>query len=255
MKRLTRAVAVQLLVLALLGVGFYLALRLLPVADWVGRMQREIGQMQWWGAVFYPALLAGCNLLLLPAGVLAVGSGLFFGLWWGFLLVWLGTVVGAAVAFQIGRRLGRQWLARKISRHQRWRALDQAIAAEGWKIVLLSQVHPLFPTSFLHYVYGVSRIRFWPCILWVAVGQAPGLFLYVYIGTLTQLGIKLYQGFTHPRLAEYATWFGGLVLTVVVTTLLARVAVRVLRAAHGLENGADAAPAPPAASRHEPADG
>jgi uncharacterized membrane protein YdjX (TVP38/TMEM64 family) len=240
MLKFTRAVLLQLLWIGgLIGI-FVAALHFFPVEAWIADMQRRVGQMQWWGGILYPLLLAGCNLLLLPAGVLAVGSGLMFGLWWGFFLVWAGTVLGSAVAFQIGRRLGRQWILKRLNRRPRWRALDDAIGKDGWKIILLTQIHPLFPTSLLHYLYGVTRIRFSTCLFWVAVGQIPGLFLYVYIGTLTQLGIRLFRGETHPLPVEYVVWLGGLTLTVVVTALLARVAIRILKDLHSLPEGEDA---------------
>jgi uncharacterized membrane protein YdjX (TVP38/TMEM64 family) len=63
---------------------------------------------------------------------------------------------------------------------------------------------------------------------WIALGQLPGLFLYAYLGTLAQLGIKLVQGKTHPLLHEYGIWLGGLLLTVAVTTALGRLAFRLL---------------------------
>jgi uncharacterized membrane protein YdjX (TVP38/TMEM64 family) len=108
-------------------------------------------------------------------------------------------------------------------------ALDDAIGRRGGVIVFLSQVHPLFPTSLLQYVYGVTRIRFWPCMGWVAVGQAPGLFLYVYLGTLAQHGMRVMRGEAHPRAIEYVLWIGGFVLAVAVATGLGRVALRVMR--------------------------
>ena len=92
-------------------------------------------------------------------------------------------------------------------------ALEPAVEREGWKIILLSQLHPLFPTSLLNYLYGLTTIRFRTCILWVAIGQAPGLFLYAYIGTLGQLGLNLMRGKSHPRMVEYWIWGGGLVLS------------------------------------------
>ena len=108
-------------------------------------------------------------------------------------------------------------------------ALDDAISREGWKIIFLSQVHPLFPTSFINYLYGVTKIKFTTCMLLIAIGQTPGLFLYAYLGTLAQLGFKLYERKTHPHPIEYVIWFGGLVLTLVVTTALGRLALRLLR--------------------------
>lgn len=229
MLKTSRAVIVQLLGIAMVGFLLFWAAHRFPLVEMILKAQRKVGQMELWGAALYPLLLASCNLLLLPGGVIAMGGGLLFGLWWGFLLVLLGNVVGAAVAFQVSRRLGRQWVEKKVANHQKWAALDRAIGREGWKIIFLSQIHPLFPTSLLNYLYGIANIRFWPCMAWIAIGQAPGLFLYCYLGTLAQLGIKLLRGKTHPHPFEYVIWIGGLLLTLFVTTLLAKLAVKLMR--------------------------
>ena len=89
-------------------------------------------------------------------------------------------------------------------------------------------MHPLFPSSLLNYLYGVTRIRFGICMLWVLIAQAPGLFLYAYLGTLTQLGVRLWRGTNHPQSSEYIVWLGGLLLTIGVTIVLARLAWRIL---------------------------
>jgi uncharacterized membrane protein YdjX (TVP38/TMEM64 family) len=96
---------------------------------------------------------------------------------------------------------------------------------------LLSQLHPFFPTSLLNYLYGLTTVRFRTCILWVAIGQAPGLFLYAYVGTLGQLGLNLVRGKSHPRVIEYWAWGAGLLLSLVVLALLGRISLRLLREA------------------------
>lgn len=202
--------------------------RTLPVVDYLTRANRELAAMDVWGVVIYPLFFALCNLLLLPAGVVAIGSGLFFGLWWGFLVNLIGSVTGAAVAFVIGRKLGRRRLEKYFARYRKWAALDAAIERHGWKIIFLSQVHPLFPTSLLNYLYGMSRVRFRTCLLWVALGQAPGLFLYSYLGTLAQLGLRLWRGETHPHPYEYVLWLGGLLLAAGALAALGRVARRIV---------------------------
>jgi uncharacterized membrane protein YdjX (TVP38/TMEM64 family) len=214
--------------MGLLGVVLIGLTRLLPILEWIGLLQHRLAEMQVWGAILYPFLFAACNILLLPGGVVAMGGGLFFGLWWGTFLVLTGNLIAAAFAFAVSRSLGRAWLERKFSKSRRWRALDAAIARQGWKIIFLSQVHPLFPTSLLNYLYGVTSIRFATCMFWIALGQLPGLFLYAYLGTLAQLGIKLVKGRTHPVPYEYGVWFGGLFLTLLVTTALGRIALRLL---------------------------
>lgn len=237
MTKFSRAITTQLVGLTLLGLAIVGFARLLPVVEWITELQQRLAAMQVWGAVLYPFLFAACNILLLPGGVVAMGGGLFFGLWWGTFLVLFGNLLAAAVAFAISRWLGRTWLEKKFSASRRWRALDTAIGRHGWKIIFLSQVHPLFPTSLLNYLYGVTSIRFWPCMFWIAAGQLPGLFLYAYLGTLAQFGINLVKGKTHPLPFEYVVWLGGLFLTIVITTALGRLALRLLS-----EVDADSAP-------------
>ncbi len=208
---------------------FFIASRFFPIADWIARLQQRVMHLGAWSAVWYPLLYACCNVLLLPGGVLSVGGGFFFGLWWGFFIVLIGNVTGAAISFVISRWIGRRWFRRNLSRNPTLGALEPAVDREGWKIILLSQLHPLFPTSLLNYLYGLTTIRFRTCILWVAIGQAPGLFLYAYIGTLGQLGLNLMRGKSHPRMVEYWIWGGGLVVSVVILVLLGRVSLRLLQ--------------------------
>ena len=67
-------------------------------------------------------------------------------------------------------------------------------------------------------------------MLWVAIGQAPGVFLYVYLGTLGQLGLNLFRGKTHPRIFEYVIWGGGLATLILVLSMMGRMALRLLQA-------------------------
>jgi uncharacterized membrane protein YdjX (TVP38/TMEM64 family) len=68
-------------------------------------------------------------------------------------------------------------------------------------------------------------------MLWVAIGQAPGLFLYSYLGTLGQLGLNLARGKTHPRAVEYWVWLGGFGAAAIILILLGRIALRLLKKA------------------------
>jgi len=231
MSRIKRAFYLQIAALAaFVAVLVWIGHRY-PVLDAIVRLQNAIGALKFWGAALYPLLIGACNVLLLPGGILAIGSGLFFGIWWGCFLNLVGNVGGAAVSFLISRKLGRGWVEKKFFKHRKWVALDAAIAREGWKIIFLSQVHPLFPTSLLNYMYGVTRIRFGTCMLWIALGQAPGLFLYAYLGTLAQHGIRIWRGQSHPHPIEYVIWIAGFLVTIAATTLLARLALRLLAAA------------------------
>lgn len=242
MLQMRRAVFIQVGGLIVAVLIFCLLSRIWPIADLLAAVQEHVMRWGAWSAICYPLLYACCNVLLLPGGVLSLGGGFFFGLWWGFLINLVGNVGGAAISFFISRWIGRRWLHRKLMRNATLEALEPAVAREGWKIILLSQLHPLFPTSLLNYLYGLTRIRFRTCILWVAIGQAPGLFLYAYLGTLGQLGLKLMQGKTHPRMIEYLIWGGGLATAVAVLVLLGRIALRLLQEAEDARHQSAQAP-------------
>ena len=81
MSRIKRVFYLQFLGLIAAAFFVWWLFRNYPVLEWVGSAQRAIGAMGPVGALLYPLLYGFCNVLLLPGGVLAMGSGLFFGLW------------------------------------------------------------------------------------------------------------------------------------------------------------------------------
>jgi len=100
--------------------------------------------------------------------------------------------------------------------------------------VVLSQLNPLAPSSLLNYLYSLTRVPIGRCLLWIALGQTPGLFLYTFVGTLGQFGVEMARGLKRPVPNDYLLWGGGFILTMGTTWLLARLAKRIMR-----EVGAD----------------
>ena len=224
-----RAVYLQIATFIIVIASLLLLSRFFPVIDFVVALQRRVLGLGAWSAICYPLLFAGCNILLLPGGILCVGAGFFFGLWWGFFIVLLGNSIGAAISFAISRWLGGRWLQRRRAATPLLSVLEKAVERDARKIIFLTQLHPLFPTSLLNYLYGLTPIRFRSYMFWTTIGRAPGLFLYTYLGTLGQFGLNLALGKTHPRGAEYWMWGGAFVITTLLFVLLTRVAVNVVR--------------------------
>src|SRR2546430_16039395 len=89
--------------------------RFFPVIEFIDALQRRVMSLGAWAAVCYPLLFAACNILLLPGGILAVGAGFFFGLWWGFLIVFAGNLIATAVSVALRseeRRVGKECRSR-----------------------------------------------------------------------------------------------------------------------------------------------
>ena len=236
MSKVRRAIYWQLASLVIAIALISVLSRFFPIVDFTETLQQHVMSWGAWGAICYPLLFALCNILLLPGGVLAVGGGFFFGLWRGFFIVFVGNVVATGVSFALSRWVATRWFRRKFSRDTALRALEPAVKREGWKIILLSQLHPLFPTSLLNYIYGLTRVRFGAYMLWASIGRVPGLFLYVYGGTLGQLGLKIVRGKSYPRVIEYWIWGGAFVTTALLLAVLGRIAHRAIQASQGFGN-------------------
>ena len=232
MPKVSRAICWQVGALVIAIALTIVLSRFLPIVSFIETSQQRVISWGAWGAICYPLLFAACNILLLPGGILAVGGGFFFGLWWGFFIVLVGNFVATAISFALSRWIARRWFRKKLSRNLTLRALGPAVERESWKIILLSQLHPLFPTSLLNYFYGITRIPFGSYMLWATIGRAPGLFLYVYVGTLGQFAVRIMRGKNYPRTIEYWIWGGAFVTTALLLIVLGRMAYAAIQTTH-----------------------
>jgi uncharacterized membrane protein YdjX (TVP38/TMEM64 family) len=232
MPKVSRAICWQVGALVIAIALAIVLSRFLPIGSFIETSQQRVMSWGAWGVVCYPLLFAACNILLLPGGILAVGGGFFFGLWWGFFIVLVGNFVATAISFALSRWIARRWFQQKLSRNATLRALGPAVERESWKIILLSQLHPLFPTSLLNYFYGLTRIPFGSYMLWATIGRAPGLFLYVYAGTLGQFAVRIMRGKNYPRTIEYWIWGGAFVTTALLLIMLGRIAYAAIQTSH-----------------------
>ena len=133
-------------VLALLAVASLLViLYFLDVQDLFLVALAWISDLGPWGPVFFIVLYILATVLLLPGLIPTMAAGVLFGVIQGTVLVSISSISGATIAFLIGRYLAREWVAAKIRGNQKFKAIDVAVAQEGWKIVGLTRLSPLFP--------------------------------------------------------------------------------------------------------------
>lgn len=123
-------------------------------------------------------LFVVATVLAFPAMVLTVAGAVGFGLWPGFLLVWLGATLGATAAFLVGRYLARGLVERHLS--DRLRALDSQLASRALWTVIVLRLLPVVPFLAVNYACGLSRMRLRDFVLGTALGTPPLLFLFVY---------------------------------------------------------------------------
>ncbi|MBE7385386.1 MAG: TVP38/TMEM64 family protein [Leptolyngbya sp. SIO1E4] len=170
------------------------------------------------------------TVAFVPASVVTLGAGVVFGVVKGSLLVFIGAMLGATAAFLVGRYLARDWVSSKIANSDKFRAIDEAIANEGRKIIFLIRLSPAFPFNLLNYALGLTKVSLKDYVLGTT-GILPGTIMYVYLGSLAGNLATLGAGETPSN--PTITWtirIIAFIATVAVTVYVTRIARKALQA-------------------------
>ncbi|MFE2410083.1 TVP38/TMEM64 family protein [Kitasatospora sp. NPDC059408] len=132
----------------------------------------------YWLAPAFVTVYALGTLAFLPRPALNAAAGLLLGIQQGTLLAVLGTTLGAAAAFGLGRALGRDAL-RPFLRGKMLTALDRRFTDQSFRSVLLLRLMPGLPFQAGNYGAAFSGTRFVPYVLATAIGVVPTTAVYV----------------------------------------------------------------------------
>ena len=229
------------------GAGFLF----LPVREWLTHLEGYVKSLGSIGPIAVAAAYVFTTVLLIPGSAITIAAGGLFGLKTGFLVVLVGANLGAFCSFLLARTFLRDKAARWAENNSRFRSLDRAIGREGFKVVFLSRLSPIFPFTLLNYFLGLTAVRTGSYTVATLFGMLPGIFLYVYIGAAARDALTGQIGASAGGLQQLLKVL-GLVATIAVVVLVTRIARRALREAEPSEGVDLAAPAPPLKASHKP---
>ena len=177
-----KAVALVLFIVAAIVVVRFTPIRGYLTAEKLGFFLDAAGL---WAPVVYVFIYAFGVCLFLPGTLLTALGAAIFGPYLGFLCVWLGAMIGASLAFYIGRYLGRDFAASLIG--GRLREYNEAIARNGFATVLYLRL-VYFPFTPMNFGMGLTRVRFWDYFSGTALGILVGTFIFTFfIGTVKEV--------------------------------------------------------------------
>jgi uncharacterized membrane protein YdjX (TVP38/TMEM64 family) len=179
--------------------------------------------------VFFIVTYVLTTVLFVPGFILTLGAGILFGVVLGTATVSIAATLGATAAFIIGRYLAREWVEQKIQGRPKFAAVDKAVAREGWKIVLLTRLSPIFPFNLLNYAFGLTRVSLGGYFLASWIGMLPGTLMYVYIGSLIGNLALLGTDERSRTTLEWIFYGAGLLVAVAVTFYVTRLARNALQ--------------------------
>ena len=225
--------------LVAVGVGFFF----LPLRQWFTQLESHVQSLGTLGPAAVVLAYVLCTVLLIPASIITLGAGTLFGLKTGFIVVVIGANLGAFCSFLLARTFLREKVAHWAQANAKFRFLDEAIGRQGFKMVLLTRLSPIFPFILLNYFLGLTAVRTGAYVLGNLFGMLPATFLFVYIGAAardaiggpTDTAADFYQ-----QILKYV----GLLATIGVVTLVTRMARRALREAEQSQEGSAVAGKP-----------
>ena len=243
----TNKAIIFLLVVAALVVGVLF----LPVRQWFMEFDSYVKSLGAVGPFVVVLVYVICTVLFIPGSFITVGAGTLFGLKTGFAVVVLGANLGALCSFLLARTFLREKVARWADGNPKFRSLDQAIGQQGFKMVLLTRLSPVFPFVLLNYFLGLTAVRTRAYVLANLLGMLPATFLFVYIGAAARDAIAGQMGVSagvYQQILKYI----GLLATVAVVIIVTRIARKALREAEQAHEGKVVEGKPRLAPDHKP---
>ena len=127
----------------------------------------------WAPAVFIVIWVAAC-VMMLPGLPIAVAGGLVFGAVWGTVWSTVGANLGACLAFLIGRYAARDMVSGWVEKNKALKKIDEGVRQQGWRMLMITRLVPVFPFNIQNYVYGLTNISFATYALVSLVCMVPG---------------------------------------------------------------------------------
>ncbi len=163
------AAIVAVLVLAkALGLGK----RLGDLDEWI----KSLGP---WGPVAFILIYIVATVAAVPGTALTLVAGALFGSVLGVVCVSVASTVGATLCFMIARYFARGAVTEWLSGNEKFRRLDELTEQQGWIVVAITRLVPLFPFNLLNYGFGLTRVRLRTYVLFSWTCMLPGTIAFV----------------------------------------------------------------------------
>lgn len=166
----------------------------LPLSDYLNSLTSWFRGFGIWAPVMYFTFFTLTSSWLFPVFMLSIASGILFGVYKGFLIISMGNLASCLIMFLIARYKGREWFEKKISKNKTLSGLNRAIETEGWKMLFMLRAVPIVHMILLNISCGLSKVRLKDYLLGTWLGMLPMLFVYAYMGSLTDSVIASPQG-------------------------------------------------------------
>ena len=184
---------VKIIIAITVIVGAYSLLSHYGVIDYlkpdnIPKIKEKINSFGVIAPLVYIGFYIVATVFFLPGLPVTMLSGLAFGPIWGVVYASIGAVIGVSCAFLIARYVARGMVEGWVQGNAQFRRIDEGVQRQGWRMLMITRLVPLFPFNLQNYAYGLTKIQFatyffvsWICML-------PGTAAYVQLGAAVNVG-------------------------------------------------------------------
>ena len=180
MKKYNKQIIILSLIIIIFLLWYFDIFKYISI-EYISELKDFINNFGILGPIVFFVIYVLATVLFLPGLPLSLLAGIVFGPILGSILVSISSTTGAALAFLVGRYTGRDWIINKFSDSDIFKKLDNGIKEQGWRMIAITRLIPIFPFNAQNYVYGLTDIDFktyvfvsWLCML-------PGTVAYVFL--------------------------------------------------------------------------
>lgn len=127
-------------------------------------------------------------VFFLPGLPVTALSGLAFGPLWGTVYASIGSAIGVSCAFLIARYTARGMVAAWVADNPQFQKIDNGVKKQGWRMLMITRLVPIFPFNLQNYAYGLTQIKFSIYFLVSWICMLPGTVAYVQLGAAVNVG-------------------------------------------------------------------
>ena len=127
--------------------------------------------------------IVGCVVLALPGVTFAIAAGLLFGPVLGTICCSVATVIGAMLAFIVGRFFLKDSIKPMVMKNKylkKW--LFDETGTNEIVVLMITRLVPVFPYNLQNFAYGITDIRFSTYSVYSFIFMLPGTAMYT-VGT------------------------------------------------------------------------
>lgn len=187
MIRNKRKLGKYLIILIIVGSLWYINHRYLNLTP--ERFRSWILSWGVWAPLIFIGLYALRPFVLFPSSVFAITSGLAFGLYWGCLYTYIGSLSGGLVTFLAIRWIGKGKVKKEWKGN--YQKIQEGIQQRGFVYVLILRLLPILNYDLVSYLTSMANVKFKDYAAATAIGILPGTLAYTYLGaSVAHTGMK-----------------------------------------------------------------